>query len=325
MKNSILLALICCATLANSQKASIKEEMISFRTYPYSDPDPVARMTKHYPYFRFDGFTNTAIDKEWKIVVLENDYIKVYVAPEIGGKVLGAFEKSTGEDFIYFNETVKFRDIAMRGAWTPGGIEFNFGSIGHSPSTASPVNYRMVENRDGSVSCIVGAPDLTSRTEWRVEIHLPAEKAWFETKGLWYNPTGERTSLYNWMTASTDATANLEYFFPGHTEIGHGGDAGSWPVDEKGREISLYQNNNFGGAKSYQVLGSFEEHFGTFFHDRNFGMGHWALKEERPGAKIWIWGLSRQGEIWVNLLADTNSNVQYTELQTGFLFNQAGI
>ena len=325
MKPLVFLILISCTILTHAQKASIKEEKITFKTYPYSDPDPVAKMAKHYPYFRFDGFTNTAIEKEWNFVVLENAYIKVYVAPEMGGKVWGAIEKSTGEDFIYFNEVVKFRDISMRGAWTSGGIEFNFGSIGHAPSTASPVNYKMVENSDGSVSCFVGAPDLTSRTEWRVEVRLPRDKAYFETRGFWYNPTGERTSLYNWMTASTDATDDLEYCFPGHTEIGHGGEYGTWPVDEEGRAISFYKNNNFGGPKSYHVLGSLEEHFGVFFHDRNSGMGHWAPKDEKPGQKIWIWGLSREGEIWVNLLTDTSTNVQYTELQTGFLYNQAAI
>jgi predicted Zn-dependent protease len=323
MRHLIFLFLIFCTLLIHAQKASIKEEKISFKTYAYSDPDPVAKMTKHYPYFRFDGFTNTAIEKEWNFVVLENDYIKVYVAPEMGGKIWGAIEKSTGEDFIYFNESVKFRDISMRGAWTSGGIEFNFGSIGHAPSTASPVNYKLVENSDGSVSCFVGAPDLTSRTEWRVEVRLPADKAYFVTNGLWYNPTGERTSLYNWMTSATDATDDMEYCFPSHTEIGHGGEAGQWPVNEEGRSISFYKNNNFGGPKSYHVLGTFEEYFGTFFHDKNFGTGHWAPREERPGQKIWIWGLSRSGEIWVDILTDTNTNVQYTELQTGFLFNQA--
>jgi len=319
-----ILILLSGANLANAQQATINEEKIRFKTYSFSDPDPVADITKHYPYFSFNGFTNTPVQQDWNFVVLENEYIKVFIAPDIGGKVWGAIEKSTGEDFIYYNETVKFRQIAMRGAWTSGGIEFNFGSIGHAPSTASPVNYKMVENDDGSVSCFVGAPDLSSRTEWRVEIRLPADKAYFETNGLWYNPTGIRTSLYNWMTASADATNDLEFCFPGQTQIGHGGETGSWPVDEKGRNISWYKNNDFGGPKSYHVLGSLEEYFGTFFHDKNFGMGHWATKDERMGQKIWIWGLSRAGEIWVDILTDTTTNVQYTELQTGFLYNQAG-
>lgn len=308
-----------------AQKATIKEEKLSFKTYPYSDPDPVAKMTKYYPYYRFDGMTTNSFQKEWNFVVLENDYIKVYVAPQIGGKIWGAIDKASGQDFIYFNNEVKFRDIAMRGAWTSGGIEFNFGSIGHSPATASPVNYKLVENNDGSVSCFVGAPDLTSRTEWRVEVRLPANKAYFETNGFWYNPTGERTSLYNWMTAATDAADDLEFIFPGTGQIGHGDQYDTWPKDYKDRDLSFYKNNNFGGAKSFHIVGSYEEYFSTFFHNRNFGMGHWAPREERPGMKIFLWALSRQGALWHNLLTDTDTNPQYVELQTGFLFNQAAV
>lgn len=302
-------------------QATITENAVKFKTYPYSDPDPVARITKFYPYFRFDGFTNTPVEKEWKIVTLENEYIKVYVAPEIGGKVLGAIEKSTGEEFIYFNKVVKFRDIAMRGAWTSGGIEFNFGSIGHAPTTASPVNYLLKNNDDGSVSCIVGAPEITSRTEWRVEIRLPANASYFETNALWYNPSNQKTSLYNWMTASVDASYDLEYFFPGHTEIGHGGEYGSWPVNKDGIKISEYKNNTFGGPKSYHVLGEYAEEFLCYFHNKDFGLGHWSPYDEKPGQKIWLWALSREGKIWADLLTDPG-NIQYTEIQTGLLFNQ---
>ncbi len=52
---------------------------------------------------------------------------------------------------------MKFRNIALRGPWTSGGIEFNFGVIGHTPSTATPVDYVLRENPDGSVSCWVGS------------------------------------------------------------------------------------------------------------------------------------------------------------------------
>lgn len=303
-------------------QATVTEKLEKFKTYPYSDPDPVAKMTKYYPYFRFDGFTSIAKEQEWKIITLENKYIKVLIAPEIGGKVLGAIEKSTGEEFIYFNKVVKFRDISMRGAWTSGGIEFNFGSIGHAPTTASPVNYLLRNNEDGSVSCIIGAPDITSRTEWRVEIRLPAHASYFETRAIWYNPSNLKTSLYNWMTASVDVSNDLEYFFPGHTEIGHGGEYGSWPVNNDGIKISMYKNNNFGGSKSYHVLGKYAEDFLCYFHDKEFGLGHWSPYDEKPGQKIWLWALSREGEIWADLLTDPG-NIQYSEIQTGLLFNQA--
>ncbi len=168
----------------------------------------------------------------------------------------------------------------------------------------------------------MGAPDITSRTEWRVEIRLPADASFFETNAIWYNPSELKTSLYNWMTASVNATDDLQYYFPGHTEIGHGGEAGSWPVNQDGIDISLYKNNNFEGSKSYHVLGEYANHFLCYFHDKEFGLGHLSDYDEKPGQKIWIWALSRQGAIWEDLLTDPG-NTQYTEIQTGMLFNQA--
>ena len=149
-----------------AQTATVSEELIEFRTYPFSDPDPIPEINRIYPYFYFHGYTNRAVQQKWKMVILENEYIKVYVCPDIGGKVWGAIEKSTGGEFLYYNNVVKFRDVAMRGPWTSGGLEFNFGDIGHIPTCATPVDYLTRENADGSVSCIVGAIDLPSQTRW---------------------------------------------------------------------------------------------------------------------------------------------------------------
>jgi hypothetical protein len=143
-----------------AQHAVIKEVIRPMTTYPYSDPDPVARPGKVYPYFRFNGFTNKASTQNWKMIELENDYIKLTVTPEIGGKVWEAYEKSSQFPFIFCNHAVKFRNVALRGAWTSGGLEFNFGDYGHATTTSTPVDYYTRTNPDGSVSCFIGA------TEW---------------------------------------------------------------------------------------------------------------------------------------------------------------
>jgi tetratricopeptide (TPR) repeat protein len=319
-----LIAVFMCIYTAEGRQATVKESNQVFRTYPFSDPDPVAKMTNIYPYFRFEGYSITPLDRKWKVVTLENPYIKVTIAPEIGGKILGAFEKSTGKAFIYANNVVKFREIAMRGPWTSGGIEFNFGDIGHTPATATPVDYTTRTNDDGSVSCIVGALDLASRTEWRVEIRLPKDKAYFQTESFWYNPTDLNTSLYHWMNAAADASADLQFLYPGSGYIDHGGGAYAWPLDNTGRDISRYANNAFGPAKSYHVLGAYTDTYAAYYAQNDFGVVHWSPYTDKPGKKIWIWALSREGEIWKNLLTDPElGNGQYVEIQSGLLFNQA--
>ena len=304
------------------QTATFREYNRTFLTYPYGDPNPVPRTGKIYPYFRFDGYSTKGINRDWKIVELENDWIKVLIAPEMGGKIIGGIEKSTGKEFLYLNKVVKFRDISMRGAWTSGGIEFNFGSIGHAPTTASPVDYLTRTNADGSVSCIIGAMDLTSRSEWRVEIRLPKDKAWVETNLFWYNPMDLSTSKYHWATAAADAAPDLKYYFPGDHYIGHAGEESPWPVLKDGRNISNYSENNYGSDHSYHVLGTYTDFFGGYYPSREFGFGHWNDYTGKPGKKIWIWALSPQGALWTDLLTDRPGNMQYTEIQTGILFNQ---
>ena len=317
----VLLAML--PTPGAAQTARISEEVRTLSTYPFSEPNPTPILTRDerlYPYHSFEGYAATAEPREWKVVRLQNDYIEVFVLPEVGGKVWGAIVRQNGHEFIYRNEVLKFRNIALRGPWTSGGIEFNFGVIGHTPATATPVDYLLRENPDGSVSCWVGSMDLPSRTHWRVEIRLPPDQAWFETNVHWYNPTPLEQPYYNWMTAAAFARDDLEMFIPGNAYLEHSGAEMTWPEDEEGRFLPLYRNNTFGGHKSYHVVGELNDFFGGYYHDEDYGFGHWSRHEEMPGQKLWLWALSREGGVWEGLLTDTDG--QYVEYQAGRLFVQ---
>ena len=200
MKRFFIVLMSAASFIAYSQNISTSKEYKKvFRTYGFSDPDPVAKVGPIYPYYRFDGYTNIPIDKEWKVVELENDFIKVMILPEIGGKIWGAWEKSTGRSFLYYNQVVKFRDVAMRGPWTSGGIEANYGIIGHTPNCATPVDYLTQKKDDGSVSCYIGTLDLLTQTYWTIEINLPKDKAYFTTRSFWHNATNLDQPYYTWM------------------------------------------------------------------------------------------------------------------------------
>lgn len=323
MKKSILLL---CATallqpLSAQQQATVSESVQTVKTYPFSDPDPVAYPSDlFYPYFRFDGFSAKGIDRPWKVVTLENEYIQLTLFPEIGGKIWGAVDKTTGKEFIYNNHVVKFRDIAMRGPWTSGGIEFNFGIIGHAPTSSTPVDYVTRQKPDGSVSCYVSSYELVTRTLWTVEVNLPKNKAYFTTTTTWHNSSSIDQPYYQWMNAGYPAAGNAEFCYPGTNYIGHGGELRSFPLDEQGRDISWYEKNDFGNSKSYHIVGKYNDFYGAYWHDNDFGSIHHADYDEKLGMKIFLWGLSREGGIWEDLLTDTDG--QYIELQSGRMYNQ---
>lgn len=93
---------VICPTLGLFSQIKILEGEKVIDTYQFSDPNMVALPSNQfYPYFRFDGFTSKSVQKKWKFIDLENDYIKISLCPEIGGKVWSAIDKSTGKPFIY--------------------------------------------------------------------------------------------------------------------------------------------------------------------------------------------------------------------------------
>lgn len=305
------------------KQSSVEEYTETIVTYPFSDTSPLPIIqTKNdiYPYSRIDGFSHTAQAQEWKMVKLENDYIEVYIMPAQGGKVWGAVDKSTGKDFIYMNDVVKFRDVAMRGPWTSGGIEWNSGVIGHHPGGASPVHYRVYTDDKGTAHCVVGGMDLPSHMQWRVDISLPVNTSYFETKINWYNATPYFQAYYHWNNAAVKSAEDLRFYFPGNYRLGHGGQADPWPVDEDGIDRSWYKNNTHFGHCSYHIAGSVDNYFVSYYHDEDFGSGHWSPAYGAPGKKIWMWSHARNGAIWEDLLTDTHG--QYVEVQAGRMLNQ---
>ena len=323
MNRSIfLLSLMLIPYVTPAQQATVREVTKSFTTYPFSNPDPVANKGAIYPYYRFEDFAAAGVARNWKTIELENDHIKVVILPEIGGKIWSATEKATGKDFVYNNHVIKFRDVAMRGPWTSGGIEANYGIIGHTPNCATPVDYSTRTNPDGSVSCFIGTLDLLTQTHWTIEIRLPADKAWFSTRSWWFNNNAVEQPYYTWMNVGLKAAGNLEFIYPGNAYIGHEGEYASWPRNTmNGKNIARYEENGFGSYKSYHVFGRYADFFGAYWHDDKYGMARYSRHDQKAGKKIWIWGLSRQGMIWDKLLTDNDG--QYVEVQSGRLFNQS--
>jgi Tfp pilus assembly protein PilF len=319
---SAALALLVPSALAPAADATVSEVQQTLLTYAYGDPSPLAEYGRIYPYARFDGYSASGSERSWTMVKLENDYLVVLIAPQIGGKVWAAYDKVHSRDIIYRNPVVKFRDVGLRGPWTAGGLEFNFGIIGHAPTCASPVDYCLAHDAAGGVSCIVGALDLPSRTEWRVTISLERDQAAFTTEASWSNPTVYHQSCYQWMTAAAEAGDDLVVSHPGEHYLEHGGTPHPWPLDDAGHDLSHYRENAFGESKSYHVIGAQAEWFGGYWSGRGSGYGHWSLFGDKPGQKVWLWSLARDGAIWRDLLTDAPAP-QYIEMQSGLMHSQA--
>ena len=76
-----------------------------------------------YPYPVIEKISDTCTDKTYHALFLENEYIKVMILPELGGRVQMAYDKIKQRHFIYYNHVIKPALVGLAGPWISGGIE----------------------------------------------------------------------------------------------------------------------------------------------------------------------------------------------------------
>ncbi len=73
----------------------------------------------------YDTLTGKKVDKTYTAVYLENEYIRIGVLPEIGGRIFEGVDKTNNYNFIYRQHVIKPALIGLIGAWISGGVEWN--------------------------------------------------------------------------------------------------------------------------------------------------------------------------------------------------------
>ena len=94
----------------------------------------------------------------WHAVYLENEYPKIMILPELGGRIQRAYDKTNDYDFVYYNHVIKPALVGLAGPWISGGIEFNWPQH-HRPTTYMPVDYQICEHEDGTKTLFVNDVD----------------------------------------------------------------------------------------------------------------------------------------------------------------------
>jgi len=323
MKRKILLFLagICVLSGLISGEVRVNEIEMEIPTYYTGpdDPNPPFWNLRVYPYPMQTDITRKKITKKYRVVVMENDYIKLFILPDVGGRILAAFDKTSNNfDFIYHNRVIKPGLVALRGAWLSGGIEWNFPTLGHTVNTFSPVNYKTIKHQDGSVTCVVGTEEWVRRMKWEVFISLFPERSYFKTRIRLFNRTLTHNNGYFWANAAAHAWEDTRIILPPakYTYAGMRRNPKPWPVDGE-KDDSWYKNT----ASAYDYFsGTPGDYNGSYNYEKDNGTVHYAFWYESPGRKFWTWGTAPSGAIWEGLLTDEDG--QYIEIQAGRLLTQ---
>ena len=277
-----------------------------------------------YPYPVIEKIEDVKKDKAWKAVYLENQYIKVMVLPELGGRIQRAYDKTNGYDFVYYNHVIKPALVGLTGPWISGGIEFNWPQH-HRPTTYLPVDYTVTEHEDGSKTVMVNDVDQMYGTKGIASFTLYPDKAYIEIRGQLYNRTPMAQTFLWWANPAVPVNDYTQSVFPPdvHAVMDHGKrDVSKFPIAtgvyykhdySAGVDISRYKNIPV--PTSYMAEKSDFDFVGGYDYREEAGILHVADHHISPGKKQWTWGCGDFGKAWDRNLTDEDG--PYIELMTG--------
>lgn len=316
------------------EEVRIWEEQVTIPTYEVGEPDKNPMFLekrvyqgssgKIYPYPSTNEISRKRTDKNWNAVWLENDYLKVMILPELGGRIQRAYDKTNDYDFVYYNHVIKPALVGLTGPWISGGIEFNWPQH-HRPTTFSPVDYKLIDNGDGSKTLLTGDVDQMYGTKEITKFTLYPDKAYIEITGQLYNRTPLPQTFLWWANPAVSVNDYTQSIFPPdvHNVYDHGKRAVSrFPIAtgeyykhdySAGVDISRYKNIPV--PTSYMAEKSDYNFVGGYDYQKKAGLLHVADHHVSPGKKQWTWGCGDFGKAWDRNLTDEDG--PYIELMTG--------
>jgi tetratricopeptide (TPR) repeat protein len=319
---------------------NVWEEKVSIPTYGVGKPDKNPMFFEKrvyqgssgvvYPHPIIEKIYDEKEDKEYIGLFLENEYIKLMILPELGGRIQMAYDKIKERHFVYYNQVIKPALVGLTGPWISGGIEFNWPQH-HRPSTFSPIDYQIEENEDGSKTIWVNEIEQMFHTKGMAGFTLHPGKAYIEIKAKLFNRSSLPQTFLWWANPAVKVNDHYQSVFPPDVNavFDHGKrDVSTFPIAtgtyykvdySPGTDISWYKNIPV--PTSYMAINSQYDFVGGYENDTESGLLHIANHHVSPGKKQWTWGHGDFGQAWDRNLTDEDG--PYIELMTGvFTDNQ---
>jgi tetratricopeptide (TPR) repeat protein len=285
-----------------------------------------------YPLPFHDAISQHKHPRSWDAIHLENEWLRLMVLPELGGRIHIGYDKSAGYDFFYRNNVIKPALVGLTGPWISGGVEFNWPQH-HRPATYLPVDVEIEHHDDGAVTVWCSDHEPFHRMKGMHGITLYPDRALVELRVRLYNRSDDVRTFLWWANVAARVHDDYQSFFPTDVRVvaDHARRATTgfprattryYGIDYPSRvtadnpdadRIDLYRNIPV--PTSYMCVDSRGDFFGGYDHAARAGFVHVADHRVSPGKKQWTWGNERFGWAWDRNLTDDDG--PYVELMAG--------
>ena len=267
-----------------------------------------------YPYMSYAETSNRPVPKKYRFIVLQNEYVKATICPDLGGKVYSLIHKPSGKEVLYVPDVIRYTRILPRFYFIAGGIEVSF-PISHSPTQNDPVLYKIDKTKDRIyVTC--GERELRFGMHWSVEYSLGISDNFLTQRVIFHNPGNSSYPWMSWSNAALPSAPDTRYNFPKGKVLSHSSKIDSIDWDKHGprRESDIKEMTGyFWKTKDVNAFGAFTPSMGT-------GLYHIADEKIASGIKLWSYGTA-DDSAWSVL--STAKHQTYIEIQGGPIGDQS--
>ncbi|MDQ0306782.1 tetratricopeptide (TPR) repeat protein [Kitasatospora herbaricolor] len=279
------------------------------------------RVPSVMPYLMQDGYTRERAPAEHPVAVLENATLRATFLLGAGGRLWSLIHKPTGRELLFRNPVFQPANLALRGAWLAGGVEWNIATIGHTPTTCEPLHTARLTRPDGTPVLRMWEYERIRGVVYQIDAHLPDDSQVLLVHIRITNPRDTTVPMYWWSNIAVPEAPDVRVLAPADA-------AWQFSYDRRIHHIDLPAPHGTDLTRTTRSRDAADYFFDIPDHRRHWitaldasGRGLVQTSTRRlRGRKLFLWGQGEGGRHWQEWLSEPGH--AYLEIQAGLARTQ---
>ncbi|MGH9844933.1 MAG: DUF5107 domain-containing protein [Blastocatellia bacterium] len=320
----LLFFLLCCfcAPALAQNPVNFTRGTLEIPTYTFARSETVAPLFPAienmglYPYAWLDrdSLSRKPVPVRYESLTLENEYLRVVILPELGGRIWSARDKTANREIFYYTSVIKPTAYNQRGGWPAGNLEVYGPYDAHMLTwPGEPWPWAFAKHSDGSATVTLSHIDHFFRNKLSMAVTLHPGRAFIELKITLRNDQPMANRYLLWTNAGIAASDDTRFVYPMTRTIGHdSSELSTWPL-ARGTDLSLQKNNqNMLGVFGLDL---YDDFIAAYDSKADYGTVCYTDRRIARGVKTWTWGVGDAARRQMEHYTDTDG--PYVEVQSG--------
>ena len=279
------------------------------------------RLNSILPYRKQDGYDRCKEMRQYEAAVLENDYLYAVFFPQFGGKLWTLYDKKSERHLVQSNPVFQPCNLALRNGWTSGGVEWNFGTTGHTYFTLSPLHTAQLQMSDGAPVLRMYEWERIRRVTYQIDAYLPDSSRFLFVRIRLCNTSDTEMPAYWWSNTAVYETPDTRVIAPADKAF-------KFDYNRVIKKVPVPMVDGNDSSYTTRIPYAMDMFYDIPDDTRKWeaaldGTGEGLIQtstDRLHGRKLFMWGNSPGGKRWQEFLSSRGQ--AYLEIQAGLAHTQ---